>query len=526
MRRMRRGAAILLMLGLLGAPAPAPAPPAAEMRKLPKEVFLDKVRGGWAGQMFGVTYGAPTEFRARGSTYDGEKVGTPLELSEALDQDDLYVEMTLAEVMDRHGLDATPEQFGEAFRDSKYRLWHANLAGRRNLSRGITPPQSGHPRTNAHANDIDFQIESDFIGLMCPGLPRAVQQFADRVGHVMNYGDGVYGGVFIGAMYAAAFFESDPRRVVEAGLEAIPAKSRYAAVIRDLLDGHRENPPDTKDAWRATWKRLVEKWDRDDPCPEGALAPFNIDAALNGAFVGLALLYGNRDFERTLEVGTRAGQDSDCNPSSAAGILGVMLGYKALPNRWTEALEYITDQKFNYTTFSFDSIVASTISRAASVVERHGGKVTPDGLEIPEQKPATLRLEQWDPGRPAESVPVSDARWSWKGEWERGEERGAPFARAETAGSEASVSFEGTGAMLVGQYRDDGGYAEVYLDGRKVADTDGYVAGGNRRSESLWHAHDLRAGQHTLRVVVSGKRYPRSKGAWIYLHRLVVFRRP
>ncbi len=511
------------MLGLLD--ASALAPPAPEPRKLAKDVFVDKVRGGWAGQMFGVTYGAPTEFRARGTTYDAEKVGTPLELSNALDQDDLYVEMTLAEVLDRHGLDASAEQFGEAFRDSKYRLWHANLAARRNLARGIMPPQSGHPRNNAHANDIDFQIESDFIGLMCPGLPRGVQQLADRVGHLMNYGDGVYGGMFIGAMYAAAYFESESRRVVEAGLAAIPAQSRYAAVIRDLLAWHKENPPEQPEAWRATWKKLVEKWDRDDPCPEGALSPFNIDAALNGAFVALGLLYGNRDFERTLEVATRAGQDSDCNPSSAAGILGVMLGYKALPERWREALGYIIDHKFNYTTFSFDTIVASTISRAASMVERHGGKITADGLEIPEQSPGSVRLEQWEPGRPAELVPVSDARWSWKGEWARGEERGAPHAASETAGAEVSVSFEGTGAMLVGQYRDDGGYAEVYLDGRKLADTDGYVSGGNRRSESLWHAHDLRAGKHTLRVVVSGKRYPRSKDAWIYLHRLVVFRR-
>ncbi len=520
MRPMKRTALVFLALaGLM--PTAALSRPAGEKRMLPKDAFLDKVRGGWAGQMFGVIYGAPTEFRARGATYDGERVGTPAELKDALDQDDLYVEMTFAEVLDRYGLDAAPQQYGEAFRDSKYRLWHANLAGRRNLSRGILPPLSGDPRHNAHANDIDFQIEADFIGLMSPGLPRAVQYFGDRVGHVMNYGDGVYGGIFIGAMYAAAFFEDDPRRVVEAGLEAIPERSRYAAVLRDVLAWRRENPHD----WRATWKRIVEKWDRDDPCPEGALSPFNIDAALNGAFVTLALLYGDREFERTIEIGVRAGQDSDCNPASAGGILGVMLGYRKLPARWTEALEPLADQKFNFTTFSYNSIVASTISRAAAVVNRYGGKVTPEGLEIPAQKPASLKLEQWDPGRPAEAVPVTDPRWSWKGEWGRGEERGAPYAHTETAGSEASISFEGTGSMLVGQYRDDGGYAQVFLDGRMVAETDGFVAGGNRRSESLWHTDKLRPGQHTLRVVVTGKRYPRSKGAWIYLHRLVVFRR-
>ena len=36
----------------------------------------------------------------------------------------------------------------------------------------------------------------------------------------MNHGDGIYGGMFVSCMYAAAFFESDPRALVEAGLAA------------------------------------------------------------------------------------------------------------------------------------------------------------------------------------------------------------------------------------------------------------------------------------------------------------------
>ena len=111
------------------------------------------------------------------------------------------------------------------FKDSKYELWHANAGARRLLNRGIKAPLSGHPKYNVHANDIDFQIESDFIGLMTPGLPREANKYADRVGRVMNYGDGLYGGMFFAGMYAAAFFESDPRKVVEAGLRSIPAES-------------------------------------------------------------------------------------------------------------------------------------------------------------------------------------------------------------------------------------------------------------------------------------------------------------
>ena len=192
-------------------------------RRLSRAVLEDKVRGGWAGQMIGVAYGGPTEFNSNGKILEGEIEWSPGMIESTIDQDDLYVEMTFAEVMDSVGLDATTEQYGDMFRDSEYRLWHANAGARRNLNRGIKAPMSGHPKYNIHANDIDFQIESDFIGLMTPGLPQEANKYADRVGRVMNYGDGLYGGMFVGGMYAAGFFETDPRKVVEEGLKSIPA---------------------------------------------------------------------------------------------------------------------------------------------------------------------------------------------------------------------------------------------------------------------------------------------------------------
>lgn len=38
-----------------------------EQVTLSKEVLLDKIKGGWAGQMIGCTYGGPTEFKYQGS---------------------------------------------------------------------------------------------------------------------------------------------------------------------------------------------------------------------------------------------------------------------------------------------------------------------------------------------------------------------------------------------------------------------------------------------------------------------------
>lgn len=517
-RRLIFGIALLVLSSgmLLGAQAKKGS---AATHKLSMQEFEDKVRGGWAGQMIGVTYGAPTEFRFMQRINDRPRNWKPEELAGALDQDNLYVEMTFAGVMDRLGLNATTEQYGEAFKDSKYHLWHANLAARRLLRRGVKAPMSGHPDYNLHANDIDFQIESDFIGMMCPGLPRAATRYAERVGHVMNYGDGVYGGVFFGDMYATAFFEKDPRKVVEAGLTALPAESVYAKLISDVLKWSAENPD-----WRKTWQLIEDKWDKDDPCPEGALRPFNIDAALNGAYVALGLLYGNRDFERTMEVAMRSGQDSDCNPSSAAGILGVMLGYKGIPAKWTAPLPAIADSKFSYTDYSFNSVVKSTIERAKLIVKQEGGSVDNLGLTIPVRGPTPAKFEQFAPGKVVERIVTADARWKWQGNWEK-VGKGRPEMRSKTPGAEATVTFEGTGAMLVGSLDGNRGTAELYLDGKRTANIDGYNDDGERGSEGLWGKFDLAPGTHAVRVVVDGKPYAGSRDSWVSLEDLIVFRK-
>ena len=495
----------------------------APERRLSRAALEDKVRGGWAGQMIGVAFGAPTEFKSNGKIIEGELEWTPEMISNTIQQDDLYVEMTVAEVMDTVGLDATTEQYGEMFRDSEYHLWHANAGARRNLNRGIKAPLSGHPDYNIHANDIDFQIESDFIGLMTPGLPQEANKYADRVGRVMNYGDGLYGGMFVGGMYAAAFFESDPRRIVEEGLKSIPAESGYGQVITDVLSWHQEHPTD----WKTTWTLLEEKWDGDDMCPDGASTPFNIDARLNGAYIALGLLYGGGDFRETLEISTRAGQDSDCNPSSAAGVLGVMMGYDAIPEEFKAGIPALEDEKFSYTEYSFNEIVASTMKRAEIIIEGAGGRVTDGEVVIPVQAPAAPPLEQWEADPPILRLEVGDPAWEWKGDWkvesfER--PRGQRTVKKTTqAGAEASFTFEGTGVAVVGGMTQEGGRADVFLDGEKSEyHLDAWIP-ERTHDNDYWHVTGLAPGEHTLRIVVREDADERSTGNLIQIQNALVY---
>ena len=82
--------------------------------------------------MIGVSFGAPTEFKSNGKI-DRRRIAA-LDAGagfNSLEQDDLYVDMTFAKVLDDKGINATTEDFGAMFRNAKYQLWHANLAARR-----------------------------------------------------------------------------------------------------------------------------------------------------------------------------------------------------------------------------------------------------------------------------------------------------------------------------------------------------------------------------------------------------------
>lgn len=492
---------------------------AGSPRRITKALLEDKIRGGWAGKMIGVSYGAPTEFHSNARINEAEIAWSPGQVSNALEQDDLYVGMTMAETMDRLGFEATVEQYGEAFKDSRYMLWHANAGARRLLNLGIKAPMSGHPKYNIHANDIDFQIEADFIGLMCPGLPRESNRYCERVGRVMNYGDGLYGGMFITGMYTAAFFESDVRKVVAQGLACLPPQSEYARLIADVLAWSAKYPGD----WKKAWQLIEDKWDVDDSCPEGALLPFNIDAKINGAYIALGLLYGGRDFGKTLEIAARAGQDSDCNPSTAGGILGVMLGYSAIPGRFSSGIPALAGRKFQFTNSSLDDICRSTLDRALKVVRMAGGSVSGADVLIPAQEPVPAPLEQWSMGKPVAHVAVTDAAWELSGFSQVSSDDKRMRMRADRPGAEATLTFTGSAVALVGDINEQGGRADVFLDGKRDRVIDAYV--GERTFDTdLWHTYGLAAGRHTVRIVTRDDADARSTGKTIALIEAVVYR--
>ena len=461
----------------------------ASIITISKEKLRDKIMGGWAGQTIGVTFGGPYEFQYNGTFigdyqplkwYDGYLKKTMVNNPGLYD--DLYMDLTFVDIFEKYGLNAPVDSFANAYAHADYMLWHANQAGRYNILHGIKAPMSGHWMNNPHADCIDYQIESDFAGLMSPGMPNTASVISDKIGHIMNYGNGWYGGVYVGAMYTLAFTSNDINYIVNEALKTIPQQSDFYKCIHDVIDWHKKYPND----WKQTWLEVQKKWANDIGCPEGIFVPFNIDATVNAAYVVIGLLYGKGDFTQTLEITTRCGQDADCNPSSAGGILGTVLGYNKIPAYWKMGLKEAEDIDFKYTTMSLNKVYETGMKHALQNIEKNGGKINGDVITIKIQQPRAVAFERSFPDLyPVNTIP---ATWNDKKD-------------------ELSFSYTGTGFALRGETAEWGNNSsfvfntELYVDGKLIETPQLPTSYTTRRYDLCWK-YDLPKGTHEVKLKI------------------------
>jgi len=449
----------------------------------------DKIKGGWAGQTIGCTFGGPTEFKFKGTMiqeyqniiwYD-DYIKEIFETDPGL-YDDVYLDFTFVEVFEKVGLEASADSFALSFARDDYKLWHANQAARYNILNGIMPPASGHWMNNPHADDIDFQIESDFAGMMAPGMINTATGICDRIGHIMNYGDGVYGGVFMASMYATAFISDDLNFIISQGLKPIPEQSKFYKAISDVIGWHRQYPDD----WKKTWFEFEKKHTSEKGCPEGVFNAFNIDASVNAAYVVIGLLYGEKDFFKTMDISTRCGQDSDCNPATAAGILGVVLGYRNIPDFWKPAVEKVQDLKFPYSDLTLNQVYALSYKHAVALIRQNQGEVSGDSVRIKVQVPETMKLEQSFEGM----YPVKEL-----------------LIRKDYLEEPIRIPFTGNGIVVLGNVKSQCGESksnyvallDVYMDGVKTEQVRmpfDYII----RKYDIYHKYMLENGNHQVEI--------------------------
>ena len=365
---------------------------------LTDEELRDKILGGWIGQMAGVAFFAKSEFGWAGKIMTQERLirlyqewnDGIVTINDAFDQDDTYVEIPFMDAMKENGALCDVKYMAEKFKVSEFALWHANKAGRDNLRAGLEAPESGHFLYNQHCDDLDWQIECDFLGMMYPGYVNASAVRSYEIGHITNYGDGVYGGVFVTAMHAAAFTADSVTEIVNAGLSVIPDNTTFKEAMNVVVNSYEAG-----DTWQQCWQKLEDKYGTVDKCPEMGTKKYNIDAKLNAAYILVGLLWGEGDFEQTMVISGMCGQDSDCNPSSAASILGNFYGASQIPERWKNGLDY-NNRKFSATNYTLNDVVELNFDLMKQVLADEGATYA-DGVWTLNRDTAYKQVEweQW-----------------------------------------------------------------------------------------------------------------------------------
>jgi hypothetical protein len=263
--------------------------------------------------------------------------------------------------------------------------------------------------------------------------------------------------------------------VVTEALKTIPEQSVFYKCMSDVIRCHREFPDD----WKRAWFECEKKWSSDIGCPEGVFVPFNIDAVINSAYIIIGLLYGNGDFYRTIDIATRCGQDSDCNPASAGGILGAIIGYDRIPQYWLKNLKEVEDLNFVYTDISLNKAYLMGFNHALQTIERGGGKIDGDNVTIVCRKPRPLRYEKAFEGHyPVKRFPIH-----------------------RNIVHLPEIEFDGIGFVVKGEVRcDDRLYValvEVYLDGQLMETAKLPASHTTRRHELTWK-YQLPKGRHRV----------------------------
>ncbi|MCG2769625.1 MAG: ADP-ribosylglycohydrolase family protein, partial [Anaerolineae bacterium] len=305
--------------------------------------YAERVYAGWLGKCIGVRFGAPIE----GWTYQEirDNLGPvldylPLPPGKVFKpDDDTSMPMILIRALEEYGPDVTAAEIGETWLnylgDQRGTLWWGGYGlstehtAYLNLAAGIPAPRSGSVALNgvALAEQIGGQIFSDIWGLVSPNNPEQAAAYAARASSVSHDGNGIYGGMFIAALVSRAFSEADPCRLIGAGLAMIPSESEYARVVHAVLDFYRDQPDD----WHAAYRFIAEHFGYDR-------YPGPVHIIPNAAVVAMALLYGEGDFSRSIQIANMAGWDTDCNVGNVGAIMGVAVGLDGIPMRWREPM--------------------------------------------------------------------------------------------------------------------------------------------------------------------------------------------
>ena len=378
------------MLGVLAASALL-QPCFAQQQKISREELLDKTTAFWVGQLVGNYMGFPFE-----NVYVDEPIPFLVDryytfkddpsirmnrndsrsflpvladmFEGAYSDDDTDIEFVTLHAVEKYGLDINYAQITEAWkRHINRKIWVANRTARTLMHQGMVAPDTGSRENNRNWFQIDPQLVNEIWSAFYPGMPKQAAARALWGARITNDDWGTHPTIAYGAMYSAAYFEKDVKKLVAIGRAAVPAEGPFAEGFDDVIRWHGEHPD-----WRDTRKLIHEKYYR---YRKGSYeAPVSVVSSLQNGLCGImAVLYGEGDFVKTVGIAVSAGYDCDNQAATCAGLIGVRNGTAGIPDRLTKECRSRGgkwDKPFNDTYINYTRDGLPIANRISDMAER------------------------------------------------------------------------------------------------------------------------------------------------------------
>lgn len=259
--------------------------------------------------------------------YDGQTVNWINNVKYMPEDDDINYTIIGLKLVETYGIHFTSDDVAESWL-MNLPILHTCTAERvayRNLTNSVYPPESAKHQ-NPYREWIGAQIRADFYGYLTPGDPELAAELGFRDAAISHVKNGLYGEMFVAAMISASAVTKNIEKIIKIGLSQIPKNSRLSEKINLIFKWKNES---------MNWEQVI---DRIHSMYDEACEYDWCHVLPNAMLVCTALLYGESEFEKSIGIAVMGGFDTDCNGATVGSVIGMILGEKGLPEKWTKPL--------------------------------------------------------------------------------------------------------------------------------------------------------------------------------------------
>ncbi|MFA6891991.1 MAG: ADP-ribosylglycohydrolase family protein [Sphaerochaetaceae bacterium] len=273
---------------------------------------FDKTYGCWLGKCIGGSAGAAVEGYKKYIDRNFLETMRP-----DLPNDDLDLQLLWFDVLTEKGLSLRAEDLAEAWKERCWYPFSEYGIFLRNYDRGILPPLSGSFENPLFHDGEGSPIRSEIWATVFPGKPEKAAWYAKMDSSLDHSGDASDIEAFYAAAESMAFERVDIRGILMEASAYLACGGR-ARACADLVFSFASSR-----SWLSMRNEVFRLFGHND----------FTNSVTNLGIVLVALLAGEGNMEKTIDICYRSGYDTDCTCATAAAFLGILHGASAIPQK-------------------------------------------------------------------------------------------------------------------------------------------------------------------------------------------------